>query len=63
MKTFSSDDVLKVLYQDGWKIKNKRGSHLQLVHDEKKGKVTVPHPKKELNQKTYYSILKQAGLK
>lgn len=63
MKTVSSDDVLKLLFKDGWRIKNKRGSHVHLIHDEKSGKVTVPHPKKELNQKTYYSILKQAGLK
>jgi len=63
IQTVSSDEILKVLYQDNWKIKNKNGSHLQLIHDKKKGKVTVPHPRKDINTKTYQSILKQAGLK
>jgi len=63
LKTISSDDVLKLLYKEGWKLKNQRGSHVQLIHNEKKGKVTVPHPRKELNLKTYNSILMQAGLK
>jgi predicted RNA binding protein YcfA (HicA-like mRNA interferase family) len=35
-------DLLKVLSQDGWKEKNQKGSHLQLEHPVKKGKVTVP---------------------
>lgn len=44
-------------------VKNKNGSHLHLIHGQKKGKVTVPHPRKDMNQNTYRSILKQAGLK
>jgi predicted RNA binding protein YcfA (HicA-like mRNA interferase family) len=35
-------DLLKVLSEDGWKEKNQKGSHLQLEHPVKKGKVTVP---------------------
>ena len=57
-------DILKILKDDGWTEKSQRGSHLQLVHPYKRGKVTVPiHSGKDLDPKTVYSILKQSGLK
>ena len=61
----TADKILKVLYDDGWKIKAHKGtSHIQLTHPLKQGKVTVPYHKgKELNPITVDSILKQAGLK
>ena len=34
--------LLKILKQDGWIKKVQKGSHLQLEHPTKKGKVTVP---------------------
>ncbi len=51
-----------MLTADGWTVKNKVGSHLQLVHPVKKGKVTVPHPKKDLAPPTVKSIAKQAKI-
>jgi predicted RNA binding protein YcfA (HicA-like mRNA interferase family) len=36
--------------------------HYQFKHPIKKGKVTVPHPKKDLPIKTVTSIFKQADL-
>lgn len=63
MPSYSSNEVLKKLNDDGWIIKNSRGSHVHLYHPQKKGKVTIPHPKKDLDVKTYNSILKQAGIK
>ena len=62
MKIYSSQEILQILYKDGWTIKNQRGSHIQLIHPTKLGKVTVPHPKKELDLKTVKSILKQANI-
>jgi len=38
------------------------GSHQQFKHPTKKGKVTIPHPKKDLPIGTVRSILKQAGI-
>ena len=35
---------------------------MQLVHPIKVGKVTVPHPRKELDPNTVKSIFKQADL-
>jgi predicted RNA binding protein YcfA (HicA-like mRNA interferase family) len=63
MQVYSSKEILQILYKDGWLIKCQRGSHLQLIHPIKLGKVTVPHPRKELDPKTSKSILSQAGLK
>ncbi len=56
--------VLKVLRDDGWAEVARRGSHRQLKHPAKKGRVTVPgKPSDDLAVGTLNSILKQAGLK
>ena len=60
----TAKEILKKLKADGLTEKSQRGSHLQLVHPTKPGKVTVPmHTGKDLDPKTANSILKQAGLK
>jgi predicted RNA binding protein YcfA (HicA-like mRNA interferase family) len=59
----SSREVLQTLYKDGWVEKGQEGSHIHLIHPTKPGKITVPHPRKDLKKKTVESILKQAGLK
>jgi len=51
-----------MLEEEGWYLIGKRGSHHYFKHKEKKGKITVPHPKKDLPFGTYKAILKQAGL-
>lgn len=55
-------ELLKILEKEGWEIKNQKGSHIQLVHKNKSGKVTVPNHNKDLKTGTLKSILKQAGL-
>lgn len=62
MKSYSSRELLKLLLQDGWYIHSVRGSHHQLKHEYKKGRVTIPHPKKDLPSQTVKSIMKQAGI-
>ncbi|SFP12022.1 type II toxin-antitoxin system HicA family toxin [Salibacterium halotolerans] len=62
MKNYSSKEILKILEEDGWYITNIKGSHHQLKHHTKPGKVTLPHPKKQLPTGTVKSIFKQAGL-
>jgi predicted RNA binding protein YcfA (HicA-like mRNA interferase family) len=54
--------ILKRMKDDGWTVKRQAGSHVQPVHPKKPGKVTVPHPKKDLAPATVRSIEKQAGL-
>jgi predicted RNA binding protein YcfA (HicA-like mRNA interferase family) len=56
-------ELLKVLSKDGWREKDQKGSHLQLEHPVKKGKVTVPVHGGDIPKGTLNAILKQAGLK
>lgn len=59
----SSKEVIKIITDDGWyQIKANAGSHKQFKHPTKKGRVTVPDPKKDLDKTTVKSIMKQAGL-
>lgn len=58
-------EILKALHTDGWReIPNRtKGSHIQLKHPTKPGKVTVPSHSGDIPAGTLNSILKQAGLK
>ncbi|WP_374695056.1 type II toxin-antitoxin system HicA family toxin [Snodgrassella alvi] len=58
-----SSKVIKRLLDDGWYEVAVRGSHHQFKHPEKSGRVTVPHPKKDLPLGTVKNIFKQASLK
>lgn len=57
-----SREVLRRLQRDGWEIVAQRGSHVQLIHPAKLGRVTVPHPRRDLPIGTLRSIEKQAQL-
>jgi predicted RNA binding protein YcfA (HicA-like mRNA interferase family) len=57
-------EVLRMLNEDGWFLAATRGSHRQLKHSAKAGRVTVPgKPSDDLAPGTLNSIQKQAGLK
>lgn len=58
-----SKQVIKILKKNGWYHHDTRGSHHYFKHPTLKGKITVPHPKKDLPIGTLKSIWKQAGLK
>jgi predicted RNA binding protein YcfA (HicA-like mRNA interferase family) len=53
--------IIKRLRKEGWQEVHAVGSHRQFRHPDKPGKVTVPHPKKDLNTGTLRSIYRQAG--
>jgi predicted RNA binding protein YcfA (HicA-like mRNA interferase family) len=56
--------VLRILGADGWSLVATRGSHRQLKHPTKSGRVTVPgKPGDDLAPGTLNSILKQSGLR
>lgn len=57
-----SRKLIALLLEDGWTEAGITGSHHHFKHPAKPGKVTVPHPKKDLPTGTVRSILKQAGL-
>ena len=57
-------EVLRLLNDDGWYLVTVRGSHRQLKHPEKVGRVTVAgKPRDDVAPGTLNSILKQADLK
>jgi len=59
----TSKELIKKIEADGWYLVHIKGSHHQFKHTKKLGKVTIPHPKKDLLIATAQSILKQAGIK
>ncbi len=58
-----SREVIRRLVDAGWFEVTQVGSHKQFKHATKTGRVTVPHPKRDLPLGTLKSIEKQAGLK
>jgi predicted RNA binding protein YcfA (HicA-like mRNA interferase family) len=57
----NSREIIARLNQDGWILNNVRGSHHNYKHPTKPGKVTIPHPKKDLPLGTVRNIFRQAG--
>lgn len=58
-----SRDVITLLEAGGWRVVTQKGSHIQLKHPSKPGRVTVPHPQRDIPLGTLRSIEKQSGLK
>ena len=58
----SVKDVVTMLQENGFVLKSQKGSHMKF---EKDGKVVIVpnHNSKGVEKGTYYSILRQAGLK
>ena len=52
-----------MLEEDGWYWIRSEGSHHHFKHNEKRGKVTVKHPQKDVPEGTFRNIMAQAGLK
>jgi predicted RNA binding protein YcfA (HicA-like mRNA interferase family) len=59
----NSRDIISALKADGWFQVAQEGSHIQFKHPTKSGRVTVPHPEKDVPIGTFKSIEKQAKLK
>ncbi len=62
MTDFSSSELIKKVEKEGFELHRIKGSHHIFRHSNGK-RVVIPHPKKDLPKGTFYSILKQAGLK
>jgi predicted RNA binding protein YcfA (HicA-like mRNA interferase family) len=58
----NSRELIQLLLKDGWEHVSTRGSHWHFKHPKKTGKVTVPHPKRDLPLGTVRSVLKQAKI-
>ena len=62
MKGYSSREVIKLLTSYGWYLVEVSGDHHQFKHPSTKGKITVPHPNKDLPIRIVKSIFKQAKI-
>ena len=58
-----SKDVIRDLERDWLLSLGQTGSHVHFKHETKPGKVTVPHPVKDLPIGTLKSIEKASGVK
>jgi predicted RNA binding protein YcfA (HicA-like mRNA interferase family) len=57
-------EVIRALEADGWREVRSTGSHRQLRHPTKPGRVTVPmHAGKDIPLKTLVRIEQQSGLR
>ncbi len=59
----NSREIIRKLELDGWFEVAQAGSHKQFKHPVRLGRVTVPHPRKDIPIGTLKSIEKQAGVK
>ncbi len=57
----NSRKLIRMLKQDGWYLVAIKGDHHQFKHPTKAGRVTVPHPNKDIKKGTVMSIYRQAG--
>lgn len=48
---------------EGWMLKGIKGSHHQFYHPQRSGKVTVPHPRKDIAPGTLKNIERQSGVR
>ena len=56
-------DMLRILKKDGWVKVAQVGSHRQLKHPSKPGRVTVSgKPNDDIDPKRWDSMMRQAGL-
>ncbi|MFO7709651.1 MAG: type II toxin-antitoxin system HicA family toxin [Desulfobacterales bacterium] len=58
----NSRTIIAMLRKDGWYKAAQYGSHMQFKHREKKGRITVPHPTKDIPTGTLRSIARQSGV-
>jgi predicted RNA binding protein YcfA (HicA-like mRNA interferase family) len=59
----NSRKIIAALEAAGWFHVATRGDHWQFKHLARPGRVTVPHPKRDLPIGTLRSIEKQSGVK
>ncbi|RWO47322.1 type II toxin-antitoxin system HicA family toxin [Mesorhizobium sp.] len=57
-----SRKLIKLLEEDGWFEIGITGSHHHFKHPTKPGKVTIPHPRKDIPIGTVQALMKHAGL-
>jgi len=58
------NELLRILYEDGWVMIRQSGGHIIMSHPIKKGKIIIPfHGSKEVKKGLLKSIFKQTNIK
>ena len=60
--TMTGAELIKLLLKSGWVLRGVKGSHHVYVHAQRRGHVSVPHPRKDLGAGLLHKLLKQTGL-
>jgi predicted RNA binding protein YcfA (HicA-like mRNA interferase family) len=59
----SGNRLVRALEKAGWTVLRQSGSHVQMKHPSRTGRLTVPlHGRRSIPPKTLAAILSQAGL-
>ena len=61
--TMNGAELIRQLEMAGWVLRSVKGSHHVYVHPQRGGRLSVPHPKKDLGTGLVHKLMKQAGLK
>jgi predicted RNA binding protein YcfA (HicA-like mRNA interferase family) len=62
-RRYTGQEIIRVLRHLGWVVIRQRGSHVILIKPGVPGHITVPdHGSKEIIQRTFSKIVRQAGL-
>ena len=59
----NSREIIRAIERAGWVHAVTRGSHWQFTHPKRSGRVTVPHPERDIPIGTLRSIERQSGVK
>lgn len=59
----NSRDLIRAIETAGWENVATKGDHRQFTHPSRPGRVTVPHPKRDLPIGTLRSIERPSGVK
>lgn len=62
-KEMSSQELIKLLIANGWRLDRVHGSHHVFVKDGNRYSIPIPHPKKDLPMGTVRDIKKKAGIR
>ncbi|MCC0644926.1 type II toxin-antitoxin system HicA family toxin [Clostridioides sp. ZZV14-6150] len=56
-------EILKIAFENGWKVKSQRGSHIKLIHKDTNKTAIIPNHTGDIPKGTLKSIYKMLGLK
>ncbi|MGH8550110.1 MAG: type II toxin-antitoxin system HicA family toxin [Methylococcales bacterium] len=59
----NSAEFIRLLQDDGWVLRSVKDSHRVFTHPTKPGRISVPHPRKDLGTGLTHKLMKLAKLK